>query len=98
MSKLTFRGQLLSDNSGAVRLVILKNDFGRLGEVGQHDKNVLAVRGLFLLSRHLPLWRVSCLQDLLRRTHIYEVKYSALYFTWKLDRKYAKLLDKILRI
>ncbi|CAD0146092.1 protein of unknown function (plasmid) [Streptococcus thermophilus] len=32
------------------------------------------------------------------RPHFYEVKYSALYFTWKLYRKYAKLLDKILRI
>ena len=49
MSKLTFVS-FLSDNSGAVRLVILKNDFGRLGEVGQHDKNVLAVRGLFVIS------------------------------------------------
>ena len=50
MSKLTFRVSFLSDNSGAVRLVILKNDFGRLGEVGQHDKNVLAVRRLFFCS------------------------------------------------
>ena len=34
----------------------------------------------------------------LRRTHIYEVKYSTLYFTWKWYRKYAKLLDKMLHI
>ena len=34
----------------------------------------------------------------LRRTHIYEVKYSALYFTWKSDRIYAKILDKMLHI
>ena len=40
---------------------------------------------------------VSCLQDP-SRTHIYEVKYSMLYFTWKLDRICAKILDKILRI
>ena len=54
----------LSDNSGAVRLVILKkNDFGRLGEVGQHDKNVLAIRGLFCLLATFPLWRASSLQE-----------------------------------
>ena len=34
----------------------------------------------------------------LRRTHIYEVKYSALYFTWKSDRICAKILDKMLHI
>ena len=52
----------------------------------------------FLLSRHLSfVAEVSCLQDPSENAH-YEVKYSALYFTWKLDRKYAKLLDKILRI
>ena len=71
MSKLTFRGQqLLSDNSGAVRLVILKNDFGRLGEVGQHDKNVLCGSRAFCYLATFPLWRVvSCLQDP-SRTHL----------------------------
>ena len=34
----------------------------------------------------------------LRRTHFYEVKYSALYFTWKSDRICAKILDKMLHI
>ena len=33
-----------------------------------------------------------------RRAHIYEVKYSALYFTWKLYRICAKILDKMLHI
>ena len=33
----------------------------------------------------------------LRRTHFYEVKYNALYFTWKLCRNCARLLDKMLR-
>ena len=96
MSKLTFRVSFLSDNSGAVRLVILKMTLDDLGKSANMTKMSLRFEG-FLLSRHLSLWRVSCLQDP-SRTHIYEVKYSALYFTWKLDRKYAKLLDKILRI
>ena len=33
-----------------------------------------------------------------RRPHVYGVKYSALYFTWKLDRICAKILDKMLHI
>ena len=32
----------------------------------------------------------------LRRTHIYEVKYSALYFTWKLAEICAKILTRML--
>lgn len=69
--KLTFRGRLfLSDNSEAVRLVILKNDFGRLGEVGQHDKNVLVVRGRFWYLATFPLWRAGCLQDPSENAHL----------------------------
>ena len=39
--------QLLSDNSGAVRLVILKMTLDDLGKSANMTKNVLAVRGRF---------------------------------------------------
>ena len=49
MSKLTFWGRLLSDNSGAVGLPFEKMAWATDG-VDQHDKNVLVVRGLFVCS------------------------------------------------
>ena len=49
MSKLTFWGRLLSDNSGAVGLPFEKMAWAIDG-VDQHDKNVLVVRGLFVCS------------------------------------------------
>ena len=50
MSKLTFWGRFLSDNSGAVGLPFEKNGLGDFDGVDQHDKNVLVVRGLFVCS------------------------------------------------
>ena len=88
----------LSDNSGAVRLVILKKmTLDDLGKSANMTKMSLRFEGVFGISPPF-LCGEQAVCKTLRRTHIYEVKYSALYFTWKLCRKYAKLLDKILRI
>ena len=88
----------LSDNSGAVRLVILKKmTLDDLGKSANMTKMSLRFEGVFGISPPFLCGEIAVCKTL-RRTHIYEVKYSALYFTWKLHRKYAKLLDKILRI
>ena len=47
--------------------------------------NVLAVQRLFVISPPF-LCGEQAVCKTLRRTHIYEVKYNALYFTWKLLR------------
>ena len=60
--------------------------------------NVLVIRGLFLFARHLFLCGEQAVCKTLRENAHYEVKYSALYFTWKLCRKCAKLLAKMLGI
>lgn len=60
-------------------------------------KMSLRFEGIFVISPpYLCGEQAVC--KTLRRTHIYEVKYSELYFTWKLYRKYAKLLAKMLGI
>ena len=61
MSKLTFWGRLLSDNSGAVGLPFEKMAWATDG-VDQHDKNVLVVRGLFVCSPFC-FGRASSLQE-----------------------------------
>ena len=71
-----------------------KNDLGDFG-VDQYDKNVLVIRGLFVCSPFI--WASQLSARPFGETH-YEVKYSALYFTWKLLRNCARLLDKLLRI
>ena len=88
----------LSDNSGAVRLVILKKmTLDDLGKSANMTKMSLRFEGVFGISPPF-LCGEQAVCKTLRRTHIYEVKYSALYFTWKLDRICAKILDKMLHI
>ena len=88
----------LSDNSGAVRLVILKKmTLDDLGKSANMTKMSLRFEGVFGISPPFLCGELAVCKTL-RRTHIYEVKYSALYFTWKLDRICAKILDKMLHI
>ena len=64
--------------------------------VDQYDKKCPCDSRAFCLLAFL-FGRAGCLQDPSENAH-YEVKYSALYFTWKLLRNCARLLDKLLRI
>lgn len=71
-----------SDNSEAVRLSFFQ-------------KMPLRFEGFFCSS---PWHKVGglALCKSLRRTHFYEVKYSTLYFTWKLAEICAKILARML--
>ena len=59
----------LSDNSGAVRLVILKNDFGRLGKSANMTKMSLRFEGVFGISPPFLCGELAVCKTL-RRTHI----------------------------
>ena len=88
----------LSDNSVAVRLVILKKmTLDDLGKSANMTKMSLRFEGVFGISPPFLCGELAVCKTL-RRTHFYEVKYSALYFTWKSDRICAKILDKMLHI
>ena len=82
ISKLTFWGQLFCQTIAKWSDLIVQ--IGQSAPFG---------RVLFrALARTLAVCKT------LRERTFYEVKYSVLYFTWKLDRICAKILDKILRI